>query len=189
MDRPHLSVIVASTRSGRQGLPVADWFYRHAVGHAKFASELVDLQEVNLPLFDEPRNPRLRQYEHAHTKAWSARVEKADAFAIVTPEYNLGPPPSLLNAFDFLYSEWGYKPAGFVSYGGPSGGVRSVQASRLTVAALRMMPIPEAVAIPLFMKQIENGVFTATEMQEKAATAMLDELLRWSLALKPLRTS
>jgi NAD(P)H-dependent FMN reductase len=189
MDRPRLSVIVASTRPARQGRPVADWFVQRAVGHLKFETELVDLQDVNLPLFDEPRHPRLRQYEHAHTKVWSARVERADAFAIVTPEYNFGPPPSLLNAFEFLYVEWGYKPVGFVSYGGASGGIRSVQASKLTATALKMMPIPEAVAIPFFTKQIENGVFAANEMQEKAATVMLDELLRWTLALKTLRAS
>ena len=187
MDRPRLGVIVASTRDGRQGRPVADWFYQRAVDHGKFESELIDLKEVNLPLFDEPRHPRLRQYEHEHTRSWSARVEKADAFAIVTPEYNFGPPPSLLNAFDYLYLEWNYKPLGFVSYGGASGGIRSVQASKLTVTTLKMMPIPEAVAIPFFMKQIDNGVFTGNELQEKAATLMLDELWRWTIALKTLR--
>jgi hypothetical protein len=69
-------------------------------------------------------------YEHDHTKRSSASVAAADAFVIVTPEYNYGPPPSLINAFDFVYKEWNYKPAGFVSYGGVSGGLRAVQRSR-----------------------------------------------------------
>jgi NAD(P)H-dependent FMN reductase len=187
MDRPKLGVIIASTRDGRQGRPIADWFFQRASEHGKFETELIDLKEVNLPLFDEPRHPRLRQYEHAHTKAWSARVETADAFAVVTPEYNYGMPPSLLNAFEYLYVEWNYKPIGFVSYGGISGGTRSVQMTKLTITALKMMPIPEAVTIPFFTKQIENGLFTPADAQQTSAGVMLDELFRWTVALKTMR--
>ena len=187
MDRPRLGVIVASTRNGRQGRIVADWFFEQSTSHGKFESELIDLKDVNLPLFDEPRHPRFRQYEHDHTKAWSARVERADAFVFVTPEYNNGAPPSLVNALDYLVVEWGYKAVGFISYGGASAGTRSVQMTKLIATALKMMPIPEAVAIPFFTKQIENGIFKGGETQDQAARVMLDELLRWTGALKALR--
>ena len=63
----------------------------------------------------------------------SASVAAADAFVIVTPEYNYGPPPSLINAFDYVYKEWNYKAAGFVSYGGVSGGLRAVQMEKQTL--------------------------------------------------------
>ena len=116
-----LHVIFASTRDGRQGLPIAEWVVERARAHGKFEPQLVDLREVNLPLFDEPKHPRFRQYEHAHTKAWSAIVDAADAFVFVTPEYNYGMPPALLNAIDYLSQEWAYKPASIVSYGGPLG--------------------------------------------------------------------
>ena len=188
MDRPKLSVIVSSTRNGRQGRLVADWFFELTTAHGKFESELVDLKDVNLPLFDEPRHPRFRQYEYEHTRAWSARVEKADAFVFVTPEYNFGAPPSLVNALDYLVVEWAYKAVGFVSYGGVSAGTRSVQMTKLIVTALKMMPVPEAVAISFFTRQIESGVFKGGETQEKAAGVMLDELQRWTGALKPLRS-
>lgn len=185
----NLQVVIASTRPGRMGPSVATWFEGQARAHGKFSVELVDLAEVGLPLFDEPRHPRLRQYEHEHTRQWSATVERGDAFVFVTPEYNYGSPPSLVNALDFLVTEWGYKPAGFVSYGGASGGLRGVQMTKQIATALRMMTIPEGVAIPFFTQHLdkETGVFDPGEVQEKASAAMLDELLKWAGALKPLR--
>src|SRR5689334_4480755 len=122
MDKLKLQIVIASTRPGRVGAPVARWFHRRAEEHGGFDVELVDLAEVNLPLLDEPHHPRLRRYVHQHTQAWSARVEAADAFVFVTPEYNYGMPASLKNALDYLNQEWHYKPVGFVSYGGVSAG-------------------------------------------------------------------
>ena len=183
----NLHVIIASTRPGRIGLPIGNWFFERAKAHGKFDVTLVDLKEVGLPIFDEPKHPKLGEYEHAHTKAWSATVARADAFALVTPEYNFSPAPSLINAFDYLYSEWNYKPAAFVSYGGSSGGMRAAQMTKLTVTALKMMPIFEAVALPFAAKQVTDGKFQGTEANDKAASVMLDELLRWAEALAPMR--
>lgn len=183
-----LHVVVVSTRPGRQGPSVAAWFDEFARAQGKFEVRLVDLAEVNLPLLDEPAHPRLGTYQHEHTKRWSAIVAEADAFAFVTPEYNHGVPPSLLNALDFVFQEWQYKPAGFVSYGGQSGGMRGVQMVKPILTMLKMMPIPEAVTIPFFTQhRDQSGKFTATEAHEKGAAAMLHELSRWAEALKPLR--
>ena len=98
LSMPLLQVFVVSTRKARSGPAVAQWFLERARQSKKFDVELVDLQAVNLPLLDEPNHPRLRQYQHAHTKAWSATVSRADAFVFVTPEYNFSAPPSLINA-------------------------------------------------------------------------------------------
>ncbi len=182
-----LHVVIASTRPGRVGLPIGTWFGGHAQRHGKFEVDLVDLAAVNLPMFDEPHHPRLGQYEHAHTKAWSARVAAADAFVIVTPEYNYATPPSLLNAIDYLHKEWAYKPVGFVSYGGPAGGARSVAMTKQVVTALKMMPMFETVTISMFSQFIVEGAFKQTEAHEKAANVMLDELLRWTEAMQSLR--
>jgi NAD(P)H-dependent FMN reductase len=186
---PTLTIVVASTRDGRAGLPVAEWFLTRARAHGKFTAELVDLKQVNLPLFDEPHHPRLQQYQHDHTKRWSALVQRSDAFVFVTPEYNFGPAPALLNALDYVYHEWNYKAAAFVSYGGVSGGMRAVQATKLVVAALKMVPLVEAVAIPFFAKRIEHGVFTSDEVLDTSASMMLDELVRWNEALKTMRSA
>ncbi len=182
-----LHVVVASTRPGRVGLPIAEWFAERARAHGKLEVELVDLLAMNLPLLDEPKHPRLQQYEHEHTKRWSAKVKEADAFAFVTPEYNFSPAPALVNAIDYLFNEWKYKPVGFVSYGGLSAGLRAVQAAKLLVTSVGMMPILDAVAIPFFSKQMQDGKFAGSEENQKAATAMLDELARCAAALAPLR--
>ena len=183
-----LQIVIVSTRQGRKGDAVARWFATQARAHAAFDIEIVDLAEVNLPLFDEPEHPRLRKYQHDHTKRWSERVSRADAFVFVTPEYNYSAPPSLVNALDYLLHEWAYKPVGFVSYGGVSGGTRSVQMSKLLLTAVKMMPIPEAVTLPFFMRMFgADGTFAPDETQNKAAAAMLDELKRWTDALRTLR--
>lgn len=183
-----LHVIIASTRPGRVGASIGNWFFSAAQQHGKFDCELVDLAEVNLPMFDEPNHPSLQKYEHDHTKRWSESVHAADAFVIVTPEYNYGPPPSLVNALNYVYKEWNYKPVAFVSYGGISGGLRSVQMTKQTVTTLKMVPLVEAVTIPFFNQHLDdNGEFSASDQHKKNAREMLDELLRWAEALKPLR--
>lgn len=186
---PHLQIIVVSTRDGRKGRAVADWFHQETLNHGGFDAELVDLAEVNLPLVDEPNHPRLRKYEHAHTKAWSALIERADAYVFVTPEYNYSAPPSLVNALDYLLHEWSYKPVGFVSYGGVSGGTRSVQVTKQIVTTLKMMPLPEAVTIPFFTRFLDagTGVFAPDEPIRQSVPVLLDELRRWAAALAPLR--
>ena len=183
-----LQIVIVSTREGRKGDAVAKWFEARARAHGAFDVELVDLAEVNLPLFDEPEHPRLRKYQHDHTKRWSARVARADAFVFVTPEYNYSAPPSIVNALDYLVHEWSYKPLAFVSYGGVSGGTRSVQMIKLQATALRMMPIPEAVSLPFFAKMFAaDGSFVPDNTHDKTADAVLTELKRWTDALRVLR--
>ena len=183
-----LNVIVASTRPGRVGIHVGRWFHGRPRRMPKFEAELVDLAEVGLPMYDEPKHPRLRDYQHAHTKQWSAVVERADAHVFVTPEYNYSPTPALTNALDFVYHEWGYKPAAFVSYGGISGGLRAVQATKLTLSAMNVPVITNAITIPLVAQQVKEGAFEPKEVQAEAVGPLLDELARWAEALKPLRT-
>jgi NAD(P)H-dependent FMN reductase len=187
--KPTLHVVVASTRPGRRGPLVGAWFLEQARRHGAFDVELVELADMELPLLDEPAHPRLGDYEHEHTRAWSAVVDRADAYVFVTPEYDHGAPASLVNALQYLVREWAYKAAGFVSYGGVSAGTRGVQMAKQLLAALRMMPVPDTVAIPFFARHIdgESGAFDPGEVQEQAARVMLDELLRWTTALRPLR--
>ena len=185
---PKLNIIIASTRPGRVGFPVAQWFESRAVADGRFDVELVDLAAVNLPFLDEPNHPRLGQYIHQHTKDWSASVNAADAFVFVTPEYNYGMTAPLKNAIDCLHTEWFYKPVGFVSYGGVSAGTRAVQMTKQVVTTLRMTPVFEAVSIPFVSQFIDDeGAVQANEVMETAATAMLTELLRYESALRPLR--
>ncbi len=185
---PKLLIIVGSTRPGRAGLPIAQWFEGMAREHGGFDVEVADLAAIGLPFMDEAAHPRLRQYEHDHTKAWSATVDAADALVMVTPEYNYGFPAPLKNAIDFLHAEWKHKPVGIVSYGGVAAGTRAAQMLKQVVTTLSMMPLSEAVSIPFHTQFIdEDGEVQPNEVMEQSATAMLGALARWEDALRPLR--
>lgn len=180
--------IICSTRPGRVGPSVAQWFHDVAARHEKFDAQLIDLAEVNLPLYDEPHHPRQQKYTKEHTKRWAATVAAADAYVFVTPEYNYGPPPSFVNALNYVYLEWNYKPCAFVSYGGISGGMRSVQQEKLLVTTLKMMPMVEAVVAPMVSRMIDaSGHFQPNEHMEGSAMTMLNELHRWAEALRTMR--
>jgi NAD(P)H-dependent FMN reductase len=184
---PTLTIIVGSTRPGRAGQPIAEWFADRARTHAGFDVEVADLAEIGLPLLDEPNHPRLEQYTKQHTKDWSAIVDRADAVVFVTPEYNYGYPAALKNAIDFLHREWRDKPAGFVSYGGVAAGTRAVQQLKQVVTTLRMTPVFDSVNIPFHAQLIKDGKFEATDLLNQAADTMLDELVRVEAALHQLR--
>jgi NAD(P)H-dependent FMN reductase len=154
---PKLNIVVTSTRPGRIGPVIAEWFLATAHQQGGFSAELVDLQSFELPVYDEPHHPATGRYEHGHTRLWSASVDAADAFVFVMPEYNAGPPPSLLNALNFVLKEWAYKPAAFVSYGGVSGGLRAVQLVKPVLSALRMVPVVEGVVMPLVDGSTDEG--------------------------------
>jgi NAD(P)H-dependent FMN reductase len=188
VNRPILNILICSTRPGRVGPQVGAWAHAAAQAHGGFEARLVDLAAFQLPIFDEPEHPRLRRYMHEHTLAWSASVNEADAFLFVLPEYNFGPPGALVNALNYLVLEWNYKAVGFVSYGGMSGGIRAVQVTKGLLTTLKVVPMLEAVAIPLVGQQLQaNGGLAANPANGAAATAMLDELLRWTCALQELR--
>ncbi|HMM41575.1 MAG TPA: NAD(P)H-dependent oxidoreductase [Thermomicrobiales bacterium] len=187
-EQPRLLIVVGSTRPGRVGLPVAEWFTARAEAHGGFEVVVADLAKIDLPLMDEPHHPRLGQYTKQHTKDWSALVDSADAFVFVTPEYNHAPPAPLINAIDYLNAEWGHKPVGFVSYGGVSGGTRAVAILKQIVTVLKMMPLAEMVNLPFVAQVLQDGELRPNEITETAATTMLDSLVRWSTALATLRT-
>ncbi|MFN2323481.1 MAG: NADPH-dependent FMN reductase [Trueperaceae bacterium] len=185
--RPVLLVVIASTRPGRVGLPVGTWVAERARAHGAFEVRVADLAEVALPLLDEPHHPRLQRYEFDHTRRWSEIVAAADAFAFVAPEYNHGIVAPLKNALDYLVLEWRRKPAGIVSYGGVSAGLRAAGQLKQVLAALQVVPVGGGVPIPMIGQRVEDGAVVANEPMEKAVDAMLDELATWHGALAPLR--
>jgi NAD(P)H-dependent FMN reductase len=155
--------------------------------HGGFEVRVADLQEINLPFMDEPHHPRLGQYTKDHTKRWSRIVNDADAFVFVMPEYNYTMTAPLKNALDYLVREWQYKPVGLVSYGGISAGLRAAQMVKQVVTTLKMMPLPEGVAIPFVSQHIVDGRFSPPDIVKESAQIMLDELAKWESALRLLR--
>ncbi len=183
-----LQVVICSTRPGRVGPSVARWFHEFARKEGAFDVELVDLADFDLPVYDEPVHPAQQDYKHEHTKKWSRSVDSADAYVFVMPEYNYYPTPALVNALDYVYREWNYKPCGFVSYGGASGGLRAAQAVKLQLTTLKLVPLMEGVMVPMVAKQIDDdGHFQSNELIDKSANTMLAELRYWADGLKAMR--
>jgi len=192
--KPRLHIITGSTRPGRVGPLVAQWFTDQARAADAFDIELVDLAEVALPLLDEPNQPGEQKYVHEHTKKWSATISRADAVVFVIPEYNSSMNAATKNALDYLYVEWHYKPLGIVSYGGISGGLRAAQAIKQVGAALKMIVMPDTVMIPRVSSLLVESTspaagrtLAATPAMDRSAVTLLDELLKLTLATASLR--
>lgn len=182
-----LHVLIVSTRPGRVGPAVADWFVAQIPVGLGFQVEVIDLVDVGLPLLDEPHHPAERRYLHEHTRRWSASVSAADAFVLVMPEYNVGFTAPLKNALDYLYSEWHHKPVGFVSYGMTSAGLRAVEMIKPVLISLKMAPVHEAVSVPLRLRLDGDGALHADQVMAEAAQRLLTELRRLTGALTRLR--
>lgn len=184
---PRLMIIVGSVRPGRIGLPIARWVEQQAEQHGGFDIDFADLAEIALPFMDEPSHPMKHQYTKPHTFAWSKRVDAADAFILISPEYNHSFSPALKNAVDFLSCEWWRKPVGIVSYGGVSGGTRGVTALEPVLVGVGLVRAGAEVEIPFAATQLVDGVFVPQEKNTAIMTKQLVELTTLAEVLKPLR--
>lgn len=182
-----IAIIIGSTRPGRKADTVARWVHQIAKQRGGAEYELVDIQDFNLPLLDEPVPPSMHQYSKPHTKAWAAKIAAFDAFVFVTPEYNHGPSGALKNAIDYLYAEWNNKAAGFVSYGS-AGGSRAVEQLRLVMGELQVADVRAQVMLSLFTDFENFTTFKPAAHHEKSVNAMLDQVIAWGGAMKSLRT-
>jgi NAD(P)H-dependent FMN reductase len=182
-----VAIIIGSTRPGRKAEAVARWVHDIAQKRTDAEFELVDIKDFNLPLLDEPVPPSMGKYSHEHTKAWAAKIEPFDAYVFVTPEYNHGTSGALKNAIDYLYREWNNKAAGFVGYGS-AGGTRAVEQLRLVMGELQVADVRAQVMLSLYTDFENFSVFKPAARHEQSVNAMLDQVIAWGGALKPLRT-
>lgn len=177
----HLAVIVGSTREGRFGPTVANWFVEHAEQRGDLEIDVVDLADFDIPIHYGPAGS-------AAMAPFRERIGAADAFVVVTPEYNHGYPATLKQAIDFVHAEWQAKPVGFVSYGGISGGLRAVEQLRLVFAELHAVTIRDGVSLHYGWNLFdEAGSMHEPENPLVAVKAMLDELTWFARALRTAR--
>ena len=188
----NIKVIVGSTREGRFSDKAASWIAEEIKKQEGVAVEVLDLRDYEMPFFNEPMSPSFKQepYKNDAVARFTKKIEEADAFVVVTPEYNHGTSGVLKNALDWVYPEWNNKPVAFVSYGGV-GGARAVEQLRLNAVELQMAPTRNAVHIPgeqyfqvLFGKMDAKELFASLAGQ---AEAMITQLLWWTRALKNAR--
>jgi NAD(P)H-dependent FMN reductase len=182
-DQIRTAVIIGSTREGRFGDTVARWLVRRAALHSDIKVDLIDLAEAKLPaVHTEIPAPEVQDIV--------SRFADADAFVIVTPEYNHGYPASLKFALDSARVEWMAKPVGFVSYGGNSGGLRSVEQLRQVCAELHMVSVRDCISFHMCHGLFdETGNLKDPSGADAAAKAMLDQLLWWAAALRDARAN
>jgi len=183
----NIAIIVGSTRPGHKAAAVARWVNCHAAARDDATFRIVDLAEFDLPHLDEPEPAATGRYCRDHTPDWAARVAGFDGFVFVTPEYNHSTSGVLKNAIDFLYAEWNNKAAGFVGYG-VNGGTRAVEHLRMIMAELQIADVRAQVSLSVFTDFVDGEVRPAAH-QHMALSTMLDQVVAWAAALRPLRSS
>ena len=181
-----IAIIIGSTRPGRNGEVVAKWVYEIAQKRSDAEFELVDIKDFNLPLLDEPVSPIYGRVQPPAHQNMVGEDRVLRRYIFVTPEYNHATSGALKNAIDFLYREWVNKAAGFVGYGGASG-TRAVENLRLVMGELQVADVKAQVGLSLFTDFEDFSVFKPAPQQEKSVNAMLDQVIAWGGALKPLR--
>lgn len=188
-----LKIIVGSTRPNRFSEKTLPWIQQALAKQEGFEVEVLDLRDFPLPFYDNARTPSMIKdgsYEHDVVKRWSEKIQEADAFLVITPEYDHSTSAVLLNAFDTLFFEWHHKPISFVAYGSV-GGARAVEHLRQVAVELNMASTRAAVHImsPWFLidehGELKDGVL---EPYAGALDTTLNELKWWGEALKAART-
>lgn len=144
-----LMLINGSVREGRRADTVQAWAVHVLRQDPELELDVVDLKEVDLPFFDEAVTPDEAngQFKNPKGTAWAKRVAEADAFIIITPEYNHGPSAVIKNAIDWVYDGWLNKAVGFISYGGMVGGARAVEQLKQNVLNVKLYPAPTTIHI------------------------------------------
>jgi NAD(P)H-dependent FMN reductase len=179
-----VAVIVGSTREGRFAPVVASWFASRAAARPDMTVDLVDLAEEALP----ERLGGFGAEPAASVTGLRPRLAAAQAFVVVTPEYNHSYPAAVKTLIDWYFDEWRAKPVGFVSYGARAGGVRAVEHLRPVFAEVHAMTIRDTISIAGARRQFgQDGAPSDGGELDDAAQALLDQLAWWALALAEAR--
>jgi NAD(P)H-dependent FMN reductase len=191
---PDIQVILGSTREGRFGEKVAAWIIDRLAKREDIEAELVDLRDYPMPFYEQERPPAYghREYPEA-VSAWAEKIDAADGYLVITPEYNHGYPAVLKNALDQIFPEFNRKPIAFAGYGN-SGGARAIEQLRLVAVELEMAPLRHAIHIlPALMVPAMGStdpfdVELFASLDDKLDLAAAD-LAWWSTALAAGRNS
>ena len=182
----NIPVILGSVREGRSSFAPANYIVEK-IKTAGHTSQLVDFKEMPLPFFNSALMPvQLKgKYPDPNVQKWSEIAYNADAYVIVTPEYNHGYPAVLKNALDWLYLEFDHKPVGLVGVSdGLVAGARVIEQLRPIMENFSMFAVRETV---MFAKA--PGVFDADgklldESYNKKIDGMLNSLTQVAEIMK-----
>ena len=177
-DKLKIGIIVGSTREGRVGKQVGEWVLSESKRLGKDEYQLIDVKSFNLPLLGEANAEQ-------EVALWRKTINELDGFIFVVAEYNHAMTASLKNALDLASVEWNNKAAGLVSYGSAYG-ARAAEQVRLVLGELQVADVRTQVLLSLFM-DFKDGKFNPQSIHEKNMEEMLNQLSRWTGALKSLR--
>lgn len=186
MSKPKILVVVGTTREGRSGRKVADWYMAEAQKiDSGLDLELLDLKDLDLPLFNEPMSPMWGKYSDVQ-KSLASKVAAADGFVFVTAEYNHSVSASLKNFIDYLSAEWNHKAAAYVGYGA-AGASRAIEHMVQIMTELRVVSTKDHIAINAIWEALDEKGQPKEGYVHGDIAAQLTELSWWSDALKAAR--
>ena len=186
-----LAIIVGSVREKRFGPVVGAWVAEQARTHGGFEVEVVDLAKVDIPLTMPPESPKFAGDAYprpAGMAPLTTALAEADAFIVVTPEYNHSYPASLKAAIDWHFTQWTAKPVAFVSYGALAGGRHAVLHLENVLVELHAVIVHDGLVFPNFYLNWEDGRPRDAEAASRAK-GMLDQLAWWAAALHAARAA
>ncbi|WP_410598964.1 NADPH-dependent FMN reductase [Amycolatopsis sp. lyj-90] len=176
-----LAVIIGSVRHERFADAITGWLLTELATIEGLEVDAIDLADVDLPL--QGTRPG------GTDTVISGRLHAADAYLIVTPEYNHSFPAALKNAIDWHFTEWAYKPVAFVGYGAGSGGIRAIEQLRLIFPELRATTTRDAVLLNAPWTRFGPDGYKSTEGERAALAATMTELEWWARTLRAGRVA
>jgi NAD(P)H-dependent FMN reductase len=190
-DKSNLVVIIGSVREGRFGPVAAAWVAAQARAYGGFGIDVVDLADVDIPLALPAASPKFAGDDYPRPegmKELTRKLAQADAFIIVTPEYNHSYPASLKAFIDWHFTQWTAKPVAFVSYGGAAGGRHAVLHLENVLTELHAVTIRDGLAFPNYFTAWQDGAPVDAEAAGYART-LLEQLAWWARALRAARAT
>ncbi len=182
-DALHVTVVVGSNRHGRFGPVVARWLLDRVRGRDGLTVDVVDVADLDLPTTMEPTDRATAALADVTPK-----LDRADAFVVLTPEYNHSFPAGLKNLIDWHFGEWQAKPVALVTYGGLAGGLRAAEHLRQVFAELHAVTVRDTVSFHNAGAAFDDeGRLKDPAGADAAAKTMLDQLVWWATALREAR--
>ena len=189
-----LQIIIGSTRPTRAADRVAPWVIDRASAHPAFDVEVLDLRDWPLPMFAEHlgtvgdfNDPT---YSNPLVRRWNHKIKEADAYLVITPEYNHSVPGVLKNAIDSVWVSFAFrnKPIVAVGYsGGISGGVRAIEHLAQIAIEAELVPLRTAVVIPQVATAFDDDAQPVNPVTDISLRVALEDLAWWSTALNQAR--
>jgi NAD(P)H-dependent FMN reductase len=189
-----LQVVVGSTRPSRAADKVVPWVTRRAALHEAFETEVIDLRDWPLPMFGEHMgsigDPRDPSYSDPAVRQWNRKIAEADAYLVITPEYNHSVPGELKNAIDSVFVSFAFrnKPMAMVGYsGGIGGAIRAIEHLNEIAVEVEAAPLRSTVILPFVDKAFTEDGEPADPATEVSLQILLEDLAWWASALRNAR--